>query len=45
MALLTDERKKLNSDHPKVNLIIEVNPSKFMDTNIINNNGNITTEA
>ena len=27
----------------KINLIIKVNPSQFLDTKIINNKGNITT--
>ena len=36
--------EKLNTDHPKINLTIEVNPCKFVDIKIINNKGNITTE-
>ena len=31
--------------HPKINLTIEVNLCKFLDTKIINNKGNITTEV
>ena len=31
--------------HPKINLTIKVNPCKFLDTNIINNKDNITTEV
>ena len=37
--------ENLNKYHPKINLTIEVNPSKFLDTKIINNKGNITTEV
>ena len=37
--------KNLNMYHPKINLTIEVNPCKFLDTNVINNQGNITTEV
>ena len=34
----------MNKYYPKINLTIEVNPCKFLDTKIINNKGNITTE-
>ena len=37
--------QNLNMYHPKTNLTIEVNPCKFLDTNVINNQGNITTEV
>ena len=37
--------ENLNKYHPKINLTIEVNPCKFIDTKIINNKGNITTEV
>ena len=37
--------ENLNKHYPKINLTIEVNPCKFLDTKIINNKGNITTEA
>ena len=37
--------ENLNKYHPKINLTIEVNPCKFHDTKIINNEGNITTEV
>ena len=37
--------ENLNKYHPKINLTIEVNPCKFLDTKIINNKGNITTEV
>ena len=36
---------KLNKYQPKINLPIEVNHCKFLDTKIINNKGNITAEA
>ena len=51
---ITNRRKKnehdiifenLNKYHPKINLTIEVNPCKFLDTKIINNKGNITTDV
>ena len=51
---ITNRRKKnehhiifenLNKYHPKINLTIEVNPCKFLDTKIINKKGNITTEV
>ena len=50
---ITNRRKKnehdinsenLNKYHLKINLTIEVNPCKFLDTKIFNNKGNITTE-
>ena len=34
-----------NKYHPKINLTKEVNPCKFLDTKIISNKGNITTEV
>ena len=37
--------ENLNKYHPKMNLTMEVNPCKFLDTKIINNKGNITTEV
>ena len=37
--------ENLNKYYPKINLTIEVNPCKFIDTKIINNKGNITTEV
>ena len=51
---ITNRRKKnehniifenLNKYHPKINLTIEVNPCKFLDTKLFNNKGNITTEV
>ena len=48
MILSTRERKKsknFNKYHLKINLTIKVNPSKFLDTKIINNKGIIVTEA
>ena len=40
--------ENLNKFHPKINLTIEVNPCRFLDTKIINNKDNkdnITTEG
>ena len=37
--------KNLNNFHPKINVTIEVNPSKFLDTKIINNKSKFTTEV
>ena len=37
--------ENLNKHHPKINLTIEVNPCKFLDTKIVNNKGKITTEV
>lgn len=37
---------ELNNYHPKINLTIEVNPSKFLDSKInVDKQGNITTEV
>ena len=36
---------KLNSYHSKIKLTIEENPSKFLDTNIILKNNNVTTQV
>ena len=35
----------LNSNHPKIKCIIEVDPHKFLDTKIIQENGIATTEV
>ena len=35
----------LNSNHPKIKYIIEVDPDKFLDTKIIQENGIATTEV
>ena len=35
--------ENLNKYHPKINLTIEVNPCRFLDTKIINNKSNIKT--
>ena len=37
--------ENLNKYHPKINLTMEVNLCKFLDTKIINNKGNITAEV
>ena len=37
--------ENLNKHHPKINLTIEVNPYKLLDTKIVNNKGKITTEV
>ena len=34
---------ELNSYHPNINLIIEINPKKFLDTKVITRNGKIET--
>ena len=36
--------ENFNKYHSKINLTFEVNSTKFLDTKIINNKGNITTE-
>ena len=36
---------KLNNYHPNIKLTIETNPSKFLDTEIINENGKIETRV
>ena len=35
----------LNSNHPKIKCTIEVNPDKFLDTEIIQKNSIVTTEV
>ena len=45
LSLMIKFNDFLNKHHPKINLIIEVNPCKFLDIKIINNKGNITTEV
>ena len=35
----------LNNYHPKINFTVEVNPSKFLDTKLIERNGRYTTEV
>ena len=37
--------ESINKYHPKTSVTIKVNPSKFVDTKIINNKDNNTTEA
>ena len=37
--------QKLDNYDPKINLIIEENPSKFLDAKIVNNNDSITIEV
>ena len=37
--------ENLNKYHPKINLTIEVNPCNLLDTKIINNKSNATTEV
>ena len=37
--------ERLNNYHPNIKLTIEINPDKFLDTEIINNEGAIETKV
>ena len=40
-----DKLQKLNSYNENINLTLEVNPTKFLDTELVKENGEITTQV